>query len=337
MNWNIPLFSGQTLPITLEAGDRLIIVGANGSGKSALIQHLVSSNPSQNIQRMTAHRQTWLPTGSINLSPEQRKQFERNNEGSEANNSARWIDRNSQGKQAAVLFDLVSKDNARARSVTRFVDEDDFEGAKYAASKAPSLFVQINELLALGTLSVRLENSEGEEIIAHHQGSTTSFSIAQMSDGERNAAIMAATVLTLEAGKVLLIDAPERHLHRSVIVPFLSALFDHRKDCSFVISTHETALPVADSEARVVIVRGCTWDEDIAQAWDLSVLEAGADLPEELKLAILGSRRRVLFVEGCSKLKPRWDVHLAGSFPGMLQPWIAGLSGSAVSPRLCGG
>ena len=38
-----------------------------------------------------------------------------------------------------------------------------------------------------------------------------------------------------------------------------------------------------------------------------------------------------------SKLKPRWDVHLAGSFPGMLQPWIAGLSGSAVSPRLCGG
>ena len=38
-----------------------------------------------------------------------------------------------------------------------------------------------------------------------------------------------------------------------------------------------------------------------------------------------------------SKLKPRWDVHLAGSFAGKLQPWIAGLSGSAVSPRLCGG
>ena len=38
-----------------------------------------------------------------------------------------------------------------------------------------------------------------------------------------------------------------------------------------------------------------------------------------------------------TKLKPRWDVHLAGSFAGKLQPWIAGLSGSAVSPRLCGG
>ena len=44
-------------------------------------------------------------------------------------------------------------------------------------------------------------------------------------------------------------------------------------------------------------------------------------------------------IQSCwtTKLKPRWDVHLAGSFPGMLQPWIAGLSGSAVSPRLCGG
>ena len=38
-----------------------------------------------------------------------------------------------------------------------------------------------------------------------------------------------------------------------------------------------------------------------------------------------------------TKLKPRWDVHLAGSFAGKLQPWIGGLSGSAVSPRLCGG
>ena len=47
MNLHIPQISGHQLPISLEASDRLFIVGANGSGKSALIQHLVSSNRGQ--------------------------------------------------------------------------------------------------------------------------------------------------------------------------------------------------------------------------------------------------------------------------------------------------
>ena len=72
-----------------------------------------------------------------------------------------------------------------------------------------------------------------------------SFGIEQMSDGERNAMIMASQVITAERGCVLLIDEPERHFHRAIIVPFLKALFKHREDCVFIISTHEVALPAA--------------------------------------------------------------------------------------------
>ena len=121
-----------------------------------------------------------------------------------------------------------------------------------------------------------------------------------MSDGERNAAIIAATVLTVEAGTTLLIDEPERHFHRSIIEPFLSALFERRRDCTFVVSTHEIGLPVGNPEARVIMVRSCEWNGDRPKAWDVEVLEANTDLPEELKRAILGARRRILFVEGKS-------------------------------------
>ena len=47
-------------------------------------------------------------------------------------------------------------------------------------------------------------------------------------------------------------------------------------------------------------------------------------------------------VDRHTKPKPRWDAHLpgvvipAGSLSGVLRPLIAGLSGSAVSPRLSG-
>ena len=75
-----------------------------------------------------------------------------------------------------------------------------------------------------------------------------------MSDGERSAALIAATVLTVKPETVLLIDEPELHLHRAIIEPFLLALFKQRTDCAFVVSTHEIALPMAHPDARVLMV-----------------------------------------------------------------------------------
>lgn len=301
MEWKFPRISEDPLPITLEPGDQLFMVGANGSGKSALIQYLVSSKPNDNrIKRISAHRQTWFNSGSIDFTAHNRKQFEKNRVQWDRRFDSRWMDHGAQERQAAVLFDLVAEENARARSITRHIDEKNPEGANELASQSVSPFNQLNELLALGTLTVSLENSNDEEILARHRNGSVSFSIAQMSDGERNFTIIAATVLTVKAGTTLLIDEPERHLHRSIITPFMLALFERRPDCTFVVSTHETALPVASPEARTLIVRSCEWNDQQAKSWDVEVLDANAGLPEKLKLAILGGRARILFVEGTS-------------------------------------
>ena len=300
INLNIPRISDEPLPILVEAGDRLFIVGANGSGKSALIQHLVSTNQGEKIKRISAHRQTWFQSGSIDLTPHRRKQFDQNSTLHEVQDQARWLDYQAQQRQEAVLFDLVAKENTRARLITNYVDNKQIEEAKISADKEESPFDQLNELLAIGTLSVTIENSKDEGILARYRDSDVTFSMAQMSDGERNAALIAAHVLTVEPGTVLLIDEPERHLHRSIIEPFLSALFQKRTDCAFVISTHEITLPLANPEARVLIVRSCEWEGEKPIAWDIQVLEKNVDLPEDLKRAILGSRKRILFVEGDS-------------------------------------
>ena len=307
MNWNIPQTSGQVLPISLEAGDRLFMVGANGSGKSALIQHLVSSNPNGTIRRISAHRQTWFESGSIDLTPRSRRAFDEQSIYQESRYEALWRDQDAKKKQSAVFFDLVARDNAEARSIRsllRQVDPQNPDGALRNAVKAARgvvpIFDQLNELLALGTLTVLLENSEGEEILARHGNDGASFSITQMSDGERSAALIGATVLTVKPGTVLLIDEPELHLHRAIIEPFLSALFKQRTDCAFVVSTHEIALPMAHPAARVLMVRSCEWNGNTARTWDVEVLEPDADLPEDLKRAILGTRRRIVFVEGTS-------------------------------------
>ena len=133
--------------------------------------------------------------------------------------------------------------------------------------------------------------------------------------------IIAATVITVESETVLLIDEPERHLHRSIIEPFLSALFQRRQDCAFIISTHEIALPAANPEARVLMVRSCEWNGDTAKAWDVEILEANTNLPAELRRDILGARRRILFVEGTTNgLDAGAD---AGRDGATVMPWIS--------------
>ena len=316
LTFEIPRISDIPLRLTIFPGDRIFVTGANGSGKSALIQHLVSSNRNKKIRRISAHRRTWLQSGSLDITPQARRQFDENSSRREVREESRWSDQYAHERQAAVLFDLVAVENERARLITSLVDSHETEKAERVSSTVASPFDQLNELLSLGNLAIRLKHSKGEEILARHHMANESFSIAKMSDGERNAAIIAATVLTVEPGTVLLIDEPERHLHRAIIEPFLSALFQLRNDCAFLISTHEIALPATDKEASTLIVRLCSWDGDKGSAWEIDLLEPYSDLPEDLKRAILGSRRKILFVEGESSGSLDLPLYSA-LFPGI--------------------
>ena len=315
MELTVPRLSGDLLRMPIELGEQLFVVGANGSGKSALVQHFATSQSDSKIRRVSAHRQTWFTSGNLAFTAHSRKQFERNSMSWDRQPNSRWMDHSPAEKQSAVLFDLVAKDNTRYRTIGQCIDDQRPSEATAIASRSVSPFRQLNELLDLGSLTVSLRNSNDEEILAQHRSNETSFSIAQMSDGERAAVIMAANVLTVEPNTVLLIDEPERHLHRSIIEPFLSALFAQRQDCVFVISTHELALPLANPEARVVLVRSCRWNGNTAQAWDVEVLKPNTPMPEDLKRDILGSRRTILFVEGTAN---SLDLPLYSTlFPGL--------------------
>ena len=304
-DWKVPRISGDSIELSLKNGDQLFIVGPNGSGKSALIQKLVSENETNKIKRISAHRQTWLNSGTTDFTPGRRKEFEQQNLDYNRNYESRYGDDYGPTELSAILFDLDNKYNIINESIAQQVRQQNMAKAAETAVESPSPFDQINELLDHSRLTVKLERTEDRSILASHlQGG--SFDIVKMSDGERSAAIIAAHVITAEPETVFLIDEPEKHLHRSISQPFLSALFDLRKDCTFIISTHEIDLAIANPEARVLMLRSCQWSGDQCVAWDAEVLEPDSQLPEklrlteELKRAILGSRKRILFVEGDS-------------------------------------
>jgi hypothetical protein len=149
----------------------------------------------------------------------------------------------------------------------------------------------------LANLEIMVSVKANDEIMATRNGSNP-YSISQLSDGERNAILISANVLTVPAGTLLLIDEPERHLHRSIVSPLLSLLLKERPDCAFIVSTHEPLLPVDNPGSKVLLTRGCVYEGDRVATYDVDLLEHTAKIDDDLKRTILGERRKMVFVEG---------------------------------------
>ena len=298
----IPRIAAEPLNIGLAKGRRIFIVGANGTGKSALIHQFVRKHvrgvERDRIKWIAAHRQTWFESGGTKFTSHERQGYDKNRISYDSRAKARWMDGYADANVSAVLFDLMSKQSDRAETIANYVDDGELQRAKEHASELLSPLSQINDLLKLGRLKVFLQKGENQTLLARHENGNT-YSIAEMSDAERSAMFLAAQVTTANPDTIFLIDEPERHLHRSIIVPFLSALFElRRRDCTFVVSTHEMALPVANFDATVLMLRHCHWKDSECVSWDADILNSELDLPEDLRFDILGARRQILFVEG---------------------------------------
>jgi ABC-type ATPase involved in cell division len=306
----IPRVGADPLPLELTAGSRTYILGPNGAGKSSLMHDIYRGNPSA-YRRVAAHRQTWFNTGTVSISALQRGNHE-NAFRSNDINEGRWLEQYADARVQAALYDVVAVHHRLDRELAAaFRAGDMAEATRLGAIESP--LAAINAMFRQSNISIELE-LRGESFIAKRPGADP-YGAERLSDGERAALLLCAVVLTAPDDTVILVDEPERHLHRSITEPLLRLLFDRRPTCAFVVSTHEVMLPVATPHARTILLRGCIYSGNSASAYDCDVLPAGLDIPEQLKRDILGARRTVLFIEGddTSLDKPIYSL----IFPGV--------------------
>lgn len=225
----IPHPGGTPMCLSVNLGESVFILGANGTGKSSLMQQLYAAHHG-NARRISAHRQTWFSSNAITLSPEQKRNTETNIQVTDTQPQARWSDSYSAARASIAIYDLIDAENVRARSIAGAVDGDDMGLAKKLSKKDAPIKI-INELLRLSNIPIEISVRQNEQVVAS-KSSSAPYSIAELSDGERNALLIAADVLTVKAGTLILIDEPERHLHRSIISPLLTLLFARRPDCA---------------------------------------------------------------------------------------------------------
>lgn len=312
MDIRIPTTAGVELAVPMAAGRTAFVVGANGTGKSALMQRIFASNR-QIAKRIAAHRQTWFQSNTLDMTASAKRQTEVSMSNHDSRPDARWVDHHGTQRASVTIFELIDAENVAAREIADAARSRNAALVEKLIDKRAPLAL-LNHLLKLANLPIDVTLENDEQLFARRAGGQP-YSIAELSDGERNAILIIGTVLTAPAGSLLLIDEPERHLHRSIVAPLLLALLEHRSDCGFVISTHDVSLPLDSPEATTLILRGCQWQGQQAVRWDVDVLEPDTPLADDVRLAILGARKKILFVEGTHDSLDRHIYSLL--FPGV--------------------
>lgn len=292
---SISLVSGEPLVIPVSVGETIFVLGANGTGKSSLLQGFATTTYGRS-RRITASRQTWFQSSSLEFSPSQKTAYEQQARSWDVNQQSRYMEQNAQIRSGLTIYDLIDAENVDARAIAGAMRAGNVAGAQTLAAKVAPI-AKINELLATSNIPVAISVEGGDKLVASKNGGPP-YGVQELSDGERNALLIAADVLTAKSGMLLIIDEPERHLHRSIISPLLTALFRFRSDCAFVVATHDLMLPVDNPDSRVLLVRSCSYSAQTPVGWDVDLLPSNADVDEGLKQDIIGARRRIVFVEG---------------------------------------
>jgi energy-coupling factor transporter ATP-binding protein EcfA2 len=333
--WDIPQVGGGALSVSAVAGAITFIVGPNGSGKSSLGQWLETRlNPDQ-AHRVIAHRRLWMEGPGPAVTPAQRVSLRSNITQWDRMPDSRWLDHANHQRTDAVLFDLMSRENARnARAVRAY---------EAAAPGTPSEEIErsfldrINTILSAAELPIEISLTDEGTFHAHSFGSGASYPVSELSDGEKSALLLAAEVL-VTAAPIFIIDEPERHLHRSISAGLIAAVLAERTDCHFAVLTHDLDLASAVGGPRqLLLLTGCEWTGKSVAAWDIRAVSASEGIPDSVRRAVLGGKRQILFVEGegssldaalYSILFPAWEIVPRGGC-AQIQSAVSGLSSAA--------
>ena len=282
--------------ILLHPGDILFILGPNGAGKSGLLYY-INKDKGDKTYWIKATRQTFFRRGLIMLQPNNVRETEKQIQREGIQPTIRFDDTHARDQPNLVMSKLMHAIHKQNNDLSQFTRLKKGIATTFW-EKHESLLDTLNRILRSVNLPVVGEEIGYDENVLVHNNDGSKYDITQLSDGERTAVLIAAEIILAPKNTVILIDEPERHLHRSITSPFLQKLFSERSDCCFIVSTHDVTLPPDNPESQTVLVRSCKYMDGVLNAWDYDLIKSDKEINPDVLTDILGSRRKLLVVEG---------------------------------------
>lgn len=294
MKYYLPLKkNSQKVEIETETNS-VILIGANGSGKSHLGAWIERQNL-EGVHRIGGQRNlNFNENISLKNYSNAMNAVFYGNEIYTTNKAAhRWNDNHLTttllNDFESVLSAMISKHNDESREYVDLCSEAEKNGtAKPVVPKR--IFDRLKDVWdsIFTQRTIKIKDSK-----FYASFGVNEYSATNMSDGERAVLYLASQVLCVPSNKILIIDEPELHLHRSIMYHLWSELEKARPDCLFIYITHDLDFVSSHIVSDIYWVKSYDGNNN----WQIEKI-ASDNVPADLQAEILGSRKPILFVEG---------------------------------------
>ena len=279
-----------TLPVRLDGqatqldtnGNPIIVIGANGAGKSRFTRHLAESLADRAFT-LSALDGLYGRGHAADLVSSVRSIYD-----SVSLPAADLPDAGSRTELDLLLTMLMHDEMINLiRFKLERAEGHDASLADTRLDKVISLWQEIfpdnHILIESGSFLFRRDND------SRH------YSALRLSDGEKAVIYYIAGVLYAPADAVIFINSPEIFLNPSIMQSLWSSIEALRPDCTFVYTTHDLDFASTRINSAVIWVRNF---DAASLRWDYVTLDSPTEIGDDTYKAIIGSRKPVLFIEG---------------------------------------
>lgn len=282
----------------IEDKQSIVLIGANGAGKTRMSVWIDEHNREISVHRISAQKSLDMP---ISVSPTEIKSAEeRFLYGMTANNKE-WLE--VRGKRSGRWGDKPEIHMLDDYSLLMsYLMTENYEKSIEYREKHKGGNAQFDNETKLEKIKAiwekvithrQLQISAGKIEVTSSDGSMDKYNGSEMSDGERAIFHFIGEAVCAKENSLIIVDEPENHLHKSILVRLWDAIEALRKDCVFLYITHSLDFASTRVNTQIVWVRSLKGDF----VWEYELLEED-NFSDDLLLEILGNRQKILLVEG---------------------------------------
>lgn len=270
-----PRSHGQAVPVLDADTRRLLVVGANGAGKTRFAARM-AADLGRKAFCLSALRALYA-----------------------ADTTADSIDRMYEERCSGGLFRADIRGGfERAMALLLHEEMTALMRRKFAGEKAPGKPSRLDRTIAAWQEIFpdnRILVEGGRMMAARRDAPADAYATSRLSDGERAVLFYIAALLLAPRGAVVMIDSPEMFMHPASMAALWNRLEQLRPDCAFVYTTHDLDFAASRGDAPVVWVRAY---DPATTTWTYDLLPPDAGFGPEIYAALIGARKPVLFIEG---------------------------------------
>lgn len=279
--------------------ENIVVVGANGSGKSTLAINLKTTIDERDGIVIPAQKLLIIPTfdntPNFNSSNQEYKAYEKSYSDNKITynasqtNDIPYSETQKYGAEYKYVLKTLIAERAHVRNIFCSNFSNDVEVRKSDLHSKLDTAIEIwNSLIEHREMFF----TESNELMIKDPADESSYPAFKMSDGEKNILYLIGRVLLANSGSLIIIDEPEMYLHKAIVNKLWDKLEVLRQDCIFVYLTHD--LDFASSrKAQKFWIKNFQFPIN----WDIESIPEN-EIPENLLMKLLGSRKRILFCEG---------------------------------------